>query len=254
LKDGEIMNRDQSIKTLMKSINDEFNIIETEYKKCIQNMIISDSLSIKILDFLNHNRIVLDYIGQEICKYCTNKPKKIYFPIASLDLTEEEFVRNMEKWFPGLQKKRPDLFSSIMRIQHFSGDPWLSTLKELINNYKHINFVPQSTSGYACISFHYKGIGKKVGERGLRSITIAEGATIGLKANIGDTKYIRGPQIIDVNTTHFDNADPEIEIIREQWIDFKFEISEHSALGLLEIIKINIYRFYIEINNLMKNN
>ncbi len=157
------MKRDKSFGALLRKIDDEFQFIETEYQACIRAMKLTNSLKVNIFDFLSHNRTILDYLAQEITLYCSLTPKKVYFPIAPKTMPKDVFIKKLNAWFPGLRESRPDIFNYLIEIQHFYGNTWLPEFNKLVINYKHIDFAPQSTSGYASIFYHFKGVGKPRG-------------------------------------------------------------------------------------------
>jgi len=212
-----------------------------------------DAFKINIFDFLIHNKSILEYLAHEIAEFSNKKTKRIYFPVADKNTTQLKFEKYVIKKFPGLKNTKPKIYNYLVSIQYFNNNNWLSEFNELTNYFKHVDLVPHSTSGYASIYFHFKGAGKRVGEKGLKSIYIKKGAELELVSSDGEKRSIRGPQIIDVNTTSFDHADPDIEIERDEWTDFKFENSDSSAIGLLEIIKLNVYRIYTNLKKMLDN-
>ena len=241
-----IMIRNASISALRTRIDKEFSLLERNYSESISTMHIPSQLKVDVLDYLNHNRVILDYLAQEISEYCSNKPSKIYFPIASKRMLPKNFLKRLKKWFPGLKSNRPDLFEYLYQVQHYNNNDWLPEFNDLINDYKHVDFIPQSTAGYANIIIQVEGKGVTVGERGLRSLTIGEGNSLRFLKSNGEELFIRGPQVIDDNTTELIDADQGIELLRDDWIDFKFSNSDHSAIGFLEIIKETKKRVYLE--------
>jgi len=236
------MKRDDTISALRNRIDKEFSLLELEYQVSISTMHIPSQLKVDILDFLNHNRVILDYLAQEISEYCSKKPSKVYFPIAHKRMLPKNFLKKLKKWFPGLKTNRPDLFDYLYQIQHYNNNEWLPEFNDLINEYKHVDFIPQSTCGYAIITIQVEGKGVRIGERGLKSLTLGEGNSLKFLRSNGEKLFLRGPQVIDHNTSELHDADPGIEFHRDEWIDFKFSNSDHSAIGFLEIIKQNVSR------------
>lgn len=91
---------------------------------------------------------------------------------------------------------------------------------------------------------HFKGVGPRIGELGVNSITIEKGAELQLVGPDGEIRAIRGPQRIDIYTTNLIDADSGIIIEKIKWSDFKIAPSEHSVVGLLKIINLNVNRVY----------
>lgn len=243
-----MMTRSESIESILKRTQKELNNIEQAYLayRDSSNIVedVPDSLKIDIHDFLAHNKAILDYLAQEIATLCSPKPKRPYFPIATREKDSSEFQRDLDKWFPGLRLNAPKLFEYLMNIQHFSDSPWLLELHEIINFNKHNNLSPQKHSNFVSLVVHFKGNGPRVGELGWKSIKIEQGAVLQLRAPDGEMRAIRGPQIIDINTTHLTDADPDIMIVKVSWNDFKIDPSDLSAIGLLKIINLNVERVY----------
>ena len=78
----------------------------------------------------------------------------------------------------------------------------------------------------------------------MNSITIEKGAELQLVGPDGEIRAIRGPQRIDIYTTNLIDADSGIIIEKIKWSDFKIAPSEHSVVGLLKIINLNVNRVY----------
>ena len=242
------MKRKESIESLLQRIEKEYILLEKKYYFSLKNMELDASLQIDIFDYLNHCRVILDYLAKETVIYCSKKPKKVYYPIAPKSMNKETFERKMEKWFPNLKNNNNPLYNTIIEYQHYNNHEWLYKLNKLVNENKHNDLIPQTESNFASIVVHYKGIGKRIGERGLRSITIERGAKLRFKKSPNDIQEIRGPQTINVHTRTLNDADPGIEIHKVKWTAYKFEEFENSAIGLMEVIKNNLNRLYKELS------
>jgi hypothetical protein len=247
--------RAESIESLLKRTRDELKNIAQAYRACADSpdtlVDVPDSLKIDIHDFLAHNRAILDYLAQEIANLCSPRPERPYFPIASREKTVSEFQDDLNRWFPGLHITAPELFDYLIDIQHFRDSPWLLELKEIVNFNKHNDLSSQRRGEFVSLIVHFRGVVLRVGELGLKSITIEPGAVLQLRATNGEVRAIRGPQVIDINTTHLADADPGIMIERIRWIDFKMDPSEHSAVGLLRIINLNVQRVCDKVTHLV---
>jgi hypothetical protein len=249
------MKRVKSIEALLfrtcielQNIEQAYNAIVASEDKLVE---VSDSLKIDIHDFLAHNKSVLDYLAQEIAIFCSPPPNRPQFPIASRGKTLLDFQNNLNTWFPGLLLRSPELFKYLTDIQYFRDTPWLLEFQEIINFNKHNDLSSQIHSDFVSLIVHFRGVGPRIGELGFRSIVIEQGAILQLRARNGEVRVIRGPQIIDINTTHLADADPDIVIEKIQWSDFKIDPTEHSVVGLLKIINSNVQRIYYKVSDLI---
>lgn len=251
------MKRAKSINALFTQIEEEFPPLEAEYNKCISNVNITGSLQIRIYDFLNHNRSILDYIAKEIDAYCLQKKSKgrrVYFPIAKKTETKTAFESNLQNSFPGLRDSEPDIYKYLIDIQHFNGNDWLPEFSYLVNENKHNELSPQTTAECGCVVPSLEGYTYNiaVGDRGFKSISVKEGGTICFQLPDGQKKYIRGPQEITKNTTRLDHADPGIVLEQVKWTDLKFvDIPNTSAIVVLRTIKQSVNRIYTDLEKIL---
>ncbi len=247
------MKREKSIYSLLIRTQSELYNITKAYSNLKYLLEVPDSTKIDIHDFLAHNRAILDYLAQELAESCSPKPKRPKFPIASLNQNVAEFEKELKGQFPGLQRKKPELFNYLLDIQHFRDSPWLFEFNQIVNFNKHNNLSAQSHSEFISLIISFKGVGPHIGELGIKSINIGPGGSLLLRSPDGDTRAIRGPQKIDIDTDYLNNADPNIDLIKVKWKDFKFDQSANSTVGLLKIIDINVRRICLKISSIIKS-
>ena len=257
------MDRRQSIESLLKQTAADLAGIREGYEACSGTESLPEDVKIRIYDFLNHSRSVLDYLAQEIADVYKVRPKRKNwepsFPIAWIKMKLPAFEKKLRETFVGLDAVAPRLFHYLIDIQHFDGDPWLSEFSLLVNFNKHEDLSPQPLGDFVSLIIHYKGcvihfgalgiIGKPTASAGFRTkvLTLGNDSIVRMIGHDGTVQCIRGPDTIDVNTILLKDADAGIELVRRKWSDFKFHVSEHTAYGLLKIIDRNIRCVYQDI-------
>ena len=85
------MSKKSDINALLDSIQEEFLEIKTAYDKALQSKELPSGLKIKIKNFLENAKSLLDYLAHDICEVLAIQSDKIYFPIVKRDGTEESF-------------------------------------------------------------------------------------------------------------------------------------------------------------------
>lgn len=166
------------------------------YDISLEKKNIDGTLLVRVKNTLENLRSALDFCAQAmVLKYSNKKPKRIYFPYATLNTTKEEFEKwnRIENALPDLKSKRPDLFDIIMAMQYFSheGAKWFPQFMELNNKNKHVHLVPNEITEGVVLEIdgskiYAKGI--SLGESG--SITTSKGVLKGplniTPQNVGD--------------------------------------------------------------------
>lgn len=117
------------------------------YETSLEKKKVDSILLVRVKNTLENLRSSLDFCAQAIViKYSNKKPKRIYFPYATLNTPKEKFENDnrIEKALPDLKIKRPDLFDTIIAMQHFSheGAKWFPQFMALNNKNKHVHLVP----------------------------------------------------------------------------------------------------------------
>lgn len=127
---------------LLKNIKDNYKELSKEInQKSIENNI--NDLSINLKHILEDLRSILDYIAFDLFnKYCSNinPNKKIYFPYCNEDKNEVDYIKIIERNFPGLYEKQKNIYSILSSCQHYNDhSKWLIKLADLTNEVKHKN-------------------------------------------------------------------------------------------------------------------
>lgn len=211
--------RKQDINALLIRSNDDLTKIEDEYNKSLQAQKVSPALRIDIKNFCENLRSVLDYLAHEIRKkHCPSaSPKdKFYFPILPDYSTYKSLMR---KWFPDLKSSCPDLWDYLEFIQPYHPcNVWLSHFNQLNNENKHGSLAEQTRS-----------------ERQEVRVTTQGGGQVGW--NPQGVKFGSGVSIGGVPVdprTQLPVPHPSQKVERINWVDFRFEGINASALQLLK--------------------
>jgi hypothetical protein len=125
--------------SLLGIIPQELRELEAMVAESEKNLQISDLLRVRSFDYLSHCRSVLDYLAQELATICTPPlSPKIYFPIVRPPKAAADFPQLMNKWFPGLQPSRPDIFNMLEGEQYYHSNDWILSLADITNETKHV--------------------------------------------------------------------------------------------------------------------
>jgi hypothetical protein len=235
----------ESARILLAEVPAALSALQAEYKQCVVNLAVSPKFRVQTQSFLGHLRSILDFLAHDMTRFCSRPPSKVYFPIAKIGITRTDFETNLSnKWLPGLDRNRPDLFDFLVKLQHFyPGNDWLPAFNELSNKNKHVKLSKMEIGGCdaVIIRFHGKPV-MQIGARGFESITIRDGGTLlfGADANLA---VLRGPQTIDRNTKQLLYADAGLDVITAAWNEFKFdEFPQQPAIVFLEIAEKEVRR------------
>lgn len=137
--------------SLVKDCESNLRSLKQLYETSLKKKEIDDLLLIRVKNNFENLRSALDFCAQAmVMKYSDKKPKRVYFPYATLNTSKEKFEldNRIAKALPDLKAKRPDLFNIIMAMQHFShkGAKWFPEFMELNNKNKHTHLVPNEIS------------------------------------------------------------------------------------------------------------
>jgi hypothetical protein len=225
----------------MRGIPSEFQRLEAQYRDSEHNLTVSASVQVGSLDFLLHNRSVLDYIAHEIAKICIQQPNKIYFPIAPTLMKGNDFRKRLDdKYLPGLANRSPQIFGYLDSIQHYYGNEWLPIFGVITNKHKHCHLELQEREDCEAlvVMSTETGRGFQIGDRGLKWVELQAGGTLRFSVPSGRNLEIRGPQRIDVTTTSLVDADPGIELVRHKWREIKFhDFPVQPAICFLNVVQ-----------------
>jgi hypothetical protein len=240
---------------LLAQTREELAGIEREYADCVTKMRISPKLRVATLDYMVHQRAILDYLAHELLPFCKKSPNKVYFPIAKRHLHAVEFHQALNtKWLPGLADQRPDIFAYLDALQHYRlGNEWLIPFSLLANTNKHVRLTTQSISDCeAVVIRNPRGSGAlQIGDRGAQAVHLQEGGSLRFEGPPGEYLTVRGPQTIDRNTTGLVDADPGLELIRQAWTENKFpEFPLQPAIVFIRIVDVEIRRIVAELSKL----
>jgi len=109
-------NRRRDVQILLGKCSCDLPVMQAEYESSLAEKSIPDSLRIKLKSFFENLRSVLDYLAHDISDtHCGGKTKssRLYFPIVQ---DRPSFAGQMSRWFPGLEKKAPDLWKYLMTV------------------------------------------------------------------------------------------------------------------------------------------
>ncbi len=226
--------------TLLIESETQLKLIESLYQDSLIKKQIPPNLQVKIKNFLENLRSILDYLAHFLHDTYTNcnRSHKIYFPFGK---TEKNFEENFKKNLHNINFKFKNLIRS---IQPFTQE-WVDKFLKLVNEKKHRRLTPQIRKESKRIVISEGNVGISIGEGA--SIKIGRDATISIAG-----KRIYGGQEISVNSNII-YADPGLNIKKEIWVDFRFDFINESALPFLKVLFKNIKNFVIEVEDLLKN-
>lgn len=207
--------------------------MERELEACLIKKSITKVLLVDIKNFFENLRSALDYSAHAIFEgFCTstNHKHKIYFPYALKKdkLTDFRSNKRIEKVFPGIGIKRPDIVLLFENFQWWqAGFEWLPDFMEMNNKSKHEKFSP-----YTSVDGH--------------DVKISGGGTLKLENNSG---IVFGPnavikhagRIIPAGGKRLD-ANSAADILGEEhvsvlsWTDFRFDINGASVLPFMRTV------------------
>lgn len=231
------MNRYNDIIELLTEVHFNITRLEEKYEKAKKDESIKDILRPLVKTCLEHLRSALEYSAQDIWSSYNNCSAKLFFPYGE---TEALFKANVKRNLPKLHEQR-DLYNIVESIQpHVCGNSWLIELCKQTNFNKHIS------------------LGRQVRENSKKSVTqigglvrMGSGSTVtfkdcnynGMPLGWGKPAVISG----DMSTEEIRrNIAIPIPVSREfEWVEFKFENSEHDTLNLIKISHHEISQ-YIE--------
>jgi len=210
--------RKDSIYALLSKVEAQITEIEAEYNKSLHAKIISATLRIDIKNACENMRSVLDYLAHEIHEHYSlgrSSRSRIYFPVFP---DQKTFDIMIDRCFPGLRKKAPNVFAALEAVQPFqSGQEWFGQFNHLNNENKHGDLVEQTRVEHQVTRVTGQGGGQ---------VTWTSGVTFG-----------QGVSVMGVPidpSTQLPIPHPSIKVEKITWVDFQFAGIRVSALGLLK--------------------
>jgi hypothetical protein len=224
-------------------------------KKCTAGRLSQASaevVGVEIKTALEHYRSILDYVAHDIHRMCrlpprSSKPQKLYFPIASPKESNADFHRRFQKDYPQLRNTAPKLFKHIIDIQWHAGDTWLRDLAALVNPMKHHQLAQWEEIECKSLVIHHGGVGIRIGELGIHTISIPKNQEIHFVSPMGVEKAIRGPQELHIDTVTLNDADPEIQLDLLTWKTTAIKGTSRSIAGLLAEIDGGVRNVLLEV-------
>jgi hypothetical protein len=195
------------------------NLIEAEYNDSLRKKEISARLRVDVKHVLGNLRSALDYLACDIREiHCPNvNPKdRFYFPILR---DRSHFNANVRQWFPGIDTTCVDLFNYLESVQPYKkGYEWLGEFNKINNENKHDRLVSQEK--------HETCGGGRITTPDVGSITWNKGVT-----------FTKGVSLMGAPidpATQMPVPNPGQKVERIIWVDFRFEGTSISVLGLLK--------------------
>lgn len=145
------MSRRSSIQTLLSESEQQFQEIKQLYLRSVELRRIDPVVGVRIKNYCENLRSVLDYLANEIRERCCDPgqgARVYYFPIFE---RRRAFERKMNQWFPGLDSRCADVYRYLISVQpfrHRRPPPylrWLWHFNRLNNAGKHGDLVIHTT-------------------------------------------------------------------------------------------------------------
>lgn len=214
------ISRKNDIDSLISNIQKEYKEIENLYNSSLYKKEIDSNLKIKVKNYLENARSILDYCAHDIADVAGIKNNIIYFPIVGKSSNSNSFQGNIGRNLPKLDSLNKNLFNYLESIQPYNSKyNWVADFVEVINNTKHSQLTPQTKTETQRITSQHIGGG---------SVSWDPSAVI-----FGSGVSINGAPVNPI--TQLPVSTPTTIITKEIWVDFRFNDSI-SALPLLKKI------------------
>ncbi len=203
-----------------------------------------DDLRVDLKNILENYRSALEYVAHHLADKCVPRPppERVQFPVASSGDDVNSFSKKLDKWFPGLSTSAPAAKDFLISIQEFRGEEWLRNLADLSNFNKHRSLSTFELRNFRSLIIRFCSVGLRFGELGVRSCAIDSGGIVRLAESAEHYADIRGPQLIDIDTTDLIDADAGIEVINEEREIYGIPGATGSVPGLIWAIGRNVFR------------
>ena len=139
------MTRKEQIQLLYNELESGLSDIENKYNSSITAKHLDKSILIKIKNFLENARTILDFLAKEVMdKFCDQQIRN-FFPILKIDSTDTQIRNSITGCFPGLENNRLDVFNYFIDLQpkYDVDNSWLLELNLLCGSNKHEILSPQ---------------------------------------------------------------------------------------------------------------
>jgi hypothetical protein len=248
----------ESLQILRARTAEELIALESLYRQCTYTLTVTPEFRVAMFDYLVHQRTILDYLAHGFVQFCSKRPPKLYFPLAKPGMERDAFLQQLNsRWMPGLQHSHPELFAYVDGVQWYApGNETIAGLVKLVNLNKHVRLSLMEISDSTALVIENPGHSAiQVGDRGLRAVNIAAGATLAFEGPPGRRLVVRGPQVIDRETTRLDDADAGLRVRRLQWREFRFDEAPHtSAISFLAHVRTEVERICDRVLSLTRTN
>ncbi|MDP1688572.1 MAG: hypothetical protein Q8L47_00340 [bacterium] len=202
-------------------MQEEYKNIEKLYNSSLGKKEIDADLKIKIKNYLENTRSILDYCAHDIADTLGISGDRIYFPIIEKDKSKDSFSGAIGRNLSGLELKNAALFNYLENIQSYHPEySWLGDFNDIVNDNKHQDLTPQTKTESHRIKSEHAGGG---------SVSWNPSA-VRFEADV----FINGAPVDP--TTQMPIQTSATVVTKEIWVDFKFN-NTVSALPLLK--KIN---------------
>jgi hypothetical protein len=226
------ISRKNDIEALISTINSQCLDIESLYRLSLSKKEIDSLLKIKIKNFLENARSILDFCAHDIAGVYQLKSKRgrIYFPIVAKDKNLKIFEKHIEDYLTDLKLNNPTLWDYLESIQPYHSDyVWLGYLVTIANENKHDKLTSQTKEEVPLrLVIECNGGVIKIPRNSY--ISLGENCSI----TIGD-KAIPGGQILSPSSEQV-RADEGLSVKKEIWVDFKFVINNDETISALELM------------------
>ncbi|EHK2365380.1 hypothetical protein ACV3Z6_01310 [Clostridium perfringens] len=231
--------RDNNIKEILEETKVNIDEIRSKYLDAIKDDSIKEALRVKVKNCLENLRSCLDYMACDIYeKYYSLNSKKIYFPYGK---KPQNFRANLGNNFKKFKDKNGDVYALVESVQPYKcNDTWLVDLCNLTNINKHDNLSSQRREDYH--RYNIQGIGL---------FQMNNQGTVIMRNNIvngipqGSDIVIKGKDILTDGKINLD-------IIRIDWVEFKFENTNIDVLKLLNKAYKEIFKLSKKIYEIIK--
>lgn len=235
--------RKYDIDTLITQIQSQYAEIESLYNASLQEKEIKPELKVKVKNYLENARSILDYCAHDIADVCSITSKDIYFPIVAKDKDKTSFDGSIGRNLPDLESKNKKVFDYLESIQpYYANYAWLADFATVTSDNKHSQLTPQTRIETPLLSIEHQGTGIRL--LGGASISVGQGASISL----GGATIMEG-QTISPNSQQI-YGDPRLKVKKEIWVDFLLNATI-SALPLLKKIHDEIPKMIDQVYKLL---
>jgi len=230
------MDRKQDIETLLDTVQKECKQIKEAYNNALQDKNIPADLKIKIKNYFENVRSVLDYLACDICDTLGISSQKSYFPILRKDGSKQGFCGFIGRHLPDLENKNKPLFDYLESLQPYHSQMnWLGEFAEICNDSKHRQLTPQKRQEKVRItSKHSSGYSVSWDPASVR---------------FGSGVRIHGAPVNP--KTQMPIQTPEATVTKEIWVSFLF-MGEINALYLIEKVNEELPKIVSKIYELLK--